>query len=539
MIASTPMMMAQAIADMQDRKVSGDVVDEAMGLKEYMDNPEKPFKALKGVMFAFFLGGSVASALLNLTQPIMMTMPYLSQFGAAKAGTALASATKDAWSGKVSDPELSRAMARASKDGVVDPQQIHHLYQEGMRSFIMKLPMGSGLQERAQGFMTMWGMMFGATENFNRRLTFIAAYRMARENPELGNPYDFAAKAVNETQGIYNDANIPNWARGNGSFGAVGVAAFTFKQYSIGYVELLIRLAKSGKNGRAGAAMMLGTLVLMSGMQGAPGADDLEDIIDTVSQYLGYTGNSRLALRKSLESGLGSVFGQETAKAFAHIVMYGGLSVLPGDAGGRIGMGNLFPATAFAKPSEQNRASQIAEIFGPPLGLATQVLDAGLAAESGGGILGVAKAFAPVAVRNWMKAYDMASTGQYSDARGRKVVDVTLGDAALKFVGIQPTVVADDTKDARLVNLTKQRIVQVKSAISSLKAQAIADRDPEMKAKADAMVTDWNQKNPDAPIRINDGAMLRRVKEINTERRERLLKAMPKDFRAIAAKEYE
>ena len=530
--------ISEALADMNERKVSGDVLDDATGLKEYIDNPEKPFKAMKGMMFAFFLGGSVASAALNLTQPMMMTFPYLSQYGARKAGAALRGAAAEAAKGSVSDKELGRALSRATKDGIVDPQQIHHLYHESLRSFLAKLPLGEGLQERAQGLMTLWGMMFGATENFNRRLTFIAAYRMAKDDPSMGNPYDFAAKAVEETQGIYNDANIPNWARGNGSFGALGVAAFTFKQYSIGYVELLIRLAKSGKNGRKGAAIMLGTLVLMSGMQGAPGADDLEDVIDTVAQYMGYTGNSRLALRKSLESGLGNVFAQETAKEMAHIIMYGGLSVLPGDLASRTGLGNLFPATAIAKPSEQNRGSQIAEIFGPPLGMANQVLDATLAMESGAGALGVASAFAPVAVRNWIKAYDMASTGQYRDTKGRKVVDVTAGDVALKAIGIQPTVVSDDTKSARLVNLTKQRITQVKSAISSLKAQGIADRNPEMKARADAMVKEWNEKNPDATIRINDASILKRVKEINTERRARLLKAMPKDFRATAAENY-
>ena len=88
------------------------------------------------------------------------------------------------------------------------------------------------------------------------------------------------------------------------------------------------------------------------------------------------------------------------------------------------------------------------------------------------------------------------------------------------------------------MNLTKQRITQVKSAISSLKAQGIADRNPEMKARADAMVKEWNEKNPDATIRINDASNLKRVKEINTERRARLLKAMPKDFRATAAESY-
>lgn len=120
-------------------------------------------------------------AALNLTQPMMMTFPYLSQYGARKAGAAPRGAAAEAAKGSVSDKELGRALSRATKDGIVDPQQIHHLYHESLRSFLAKLPLGEGLQERAQGLMTLWGMMFGATENFNRRLTFIAAYRMAKD----------------------------------------------------------------------------------------------------------------------------------------------------------------------------------------------------------------------------------------------------------------------------------------------------------------------------------------------------------------------
>ena len=518
--------MAQAIADMQDRKVSGDVVDEAVRLKEYMENPTEPFQGLKGWMFAWFLGGSVASAVLNLTQPLMMTLPYLSQFGITKAGAELAKAAKEAATNNVEDAELKRALLRASKDGKVDPQQVHHLYHEGMRPFLSKLPIGEAMRDRAQGLMTMWGYMFGAAENFNRRITFIAAYRMARDNPELGNPYEFAVKAIDETQGIYSKANRPNWARGTGPFGAVGVAAFTFKQYSVGYVELLIRMAKSGKNGRIGAAMMLGTLVMMSGMQGAPGADDLEDIIDTVSQYLGYTGNSRLGLRNYLRS----LLGDEAAK----IVMYGGLSALPFDIAGRVGLGNLLPATAIFKPSEQNRASQFAELFGPPLSMSNQVLDAALAMESGSGVGGVANAFAPVAIRNLMKAYDMAESGEYRDSKGRKVTNVSMMDAMYKAGGLQPMGVSAEQKNARLVQMTGERIKQVKGAINSLKARGIVENDQGKRAKADELLKAWNESNPDARIMPDGASVLRRVKEMNTERRARLMKALPREYRRVA-----
>jgi len=518
--------LSKEIADMQARKVSGDVVDEAVQLKEYMENPTEPFQGLKGWMFAWFLGGSVASAALNMTQPLMMTLPYLSQFGAGKAAASLAGASKEAMSGKVSDPELSRALSRAAKDGKVDPQQVHHLYHEGMSSFLSKLPLGAGARERAQGFMTLWGYMFGAVENFNRRITFIAAYRMAKNDESLGNPYDFAVKAIDETQGIYNKANRPNWARGTGPFGAIGVAAFTFKQYSIGYIELLVRMAKSGKNGKLGAAAMLGLLVMLSGMQGMPGADDVEDIIDTVAQHLGYTGNSKLAIRNKLRELLGEEVG--------NVAMNGVLSLLPFDIGSRVGLGNLLPASAIAKPSEQNRGAQLAELFGPPLSMANQVIDASLAVESGGGVLGVAKVMAPVAFKNLMAAYDMADSGVYRDTRGRKVTDVSLADAMFKAGGFQPMSVSKEQKGARLIEMTGQRIRMVKSAINGMKARAIVENDNDLRQRAEAMRMDWNRKNPEATIMPDAPAVMRRVKEMNTERRARLMKSLPKEYRRVA-----
>ena len=524
--------ISQALADLKERKVAGDVQDEATKLKEYIDNPTEPFQGLKGWMFAWFLGGSVSSALLNATQPLMMTFPYLSQFGAGKAAAQLARASKEAALNKVDDPDLQKALLRASEDGKVDPQQVHHLFHEGMRPFISKLPFGQNLRARAQGLMTMWGYMFAGVENFNRRSTFIAAYRMAKADPTLGDAYDFAVRAIDETQGIYSKSNRPDWARGVGPFGAVGTAAFSFKQYSIGYIELLIRMAKSGPAGKRAALMQLGILVMLAGIQGFPGADDLEDVIDTVAQYMGYTGNSRLELHRYLKR----VMGEE----MANIVQHGLLSApgLRADMSARVGMGNLLPVTAIFKPSQENKASQLAELFGPPASMGEQVLNAMQKFDAGGGALGVLGALAPVAITNAGKGISMAMEGRYEDSRGRKVVETDLIDASLKFIGVQPSVVAGEQRPARMVQLSAQRVRQVKANIHTLRAQAIVEKNADKRARADAMLRDWNEKNPDARLSINASAILRRVKEMNAERRARLMKTLPKELRQSAAEDY-
>ena len=176
-------------------KEQGDVKDEAVRLVEFVRGTNDPSSKLRGLLFMQYLGGSVASALVNMTQPLTMTYPYLAQFsGAAKAGAILTKAVKDAVTGVGSDRDLSRALKQAESEGIVSPQEIHHLYSEA--------GIGLGRNTAIRRATFAWGSMFSAAEQFNRRATFIAAYRIAREQG-ISDPYKFAEKAVVETQGIY------------------------------------------------------------------------------------------------------------------------------------------------------------------------------------------------------------------------------------------------------------------------------------------------------------------------------------------------
>ncbi|MFB9246588.1 PLxRFG domain-containing protein, partial [Massilia antarctica] len=231
-------------------KQQGELTDAAMQLREHIRNPEAG-APLGGLMFAQFLGGSVASAMVNLTQPFTMTLPYLSQFGGlTKAGARLAAAVKDATGEVTGDTQLDAAMRWATEEGIVAPQEVHYLQAQASGKGALRAGDGTTAGNtrahlnNAMAKVTLgWGKLFAMAELANRRITFIAAYRTAVDEG-FADPAKFAQEAVAQTQGIYNSGNKPKWTRG-----VVGSLLMTFKQYSIGYLELLSRMAFAGAPG--------------------------------------------------------------------------------------------------------------------------------------------------------------------------------------------------------------------------------------------------------------------------------------------------
>ncbi|MRR49383.1 MAG: PLxRFG domain-containing protein [Rhodocyclaceae bacterium] len=523
------------LGDMQETindipKEMGDVADESKQLLEYMNAINEPGAAIRGLMFTWFLGGSIASAAVNLSQPVLMTYPYLSQFGLKSAAEEMAKAVPAASSLKQIPASMRGAFQRAQQEGIVEAQEIHHLYQEGMRPIISMLPGGEDVRARAQGLATLWGAFFGAAENFNRRLTFIAAYSMAQKSNEIqkkfGSPYEFARRAVEETQGIYSKENRPNWARGTGPFGVVGVAGFTFKQYSIQYVELLTRMWGSGKEGKIAAGLMIGLLIVASGLKGIPFSDDIKDLVDTILQSLGYMGNSEKDIRDKLSASLG--------ERAADLVLYGLSSETPIDVQARLGLGNIIPATGVFKPSEKNKAQQFAELFGPPGGMAKSIGMTVDAAQSGK-FNDAFRAFSPKMVQDLIKGWQMLSTGEYRDSYGAKITDVSKSDAAIKAIGFQPMSVAGKTRKDRLVQQDVDRIKEIESDIADAWVKGIIDKDQQSVLSARKRLSDWNKSNPETQIRISPKQIRDKVVKMRMSREQRMVKSSPKEMRGYVA----
>lgn len=522
--------MGRAVQDIP--KGQGELKDVAIELSSYIKQPREEAQALRGLLFAQYLGGSVASAFVNFTQPFTVTFPYLIRFGGARrSAQALMKAMADQRDGVKLEDGLARALKTAEEQGVVAPQEVHQLMAQARGEATLKAGDGSRAGEAlAMGrnawtrTALAWGKLFGMAEQINRRSTFIAAYRIAAERG-MRNPAAFATKAVNETQFVNNRANKARWARG-----PVGATLMTFKSYSVHYMELMHRLAtREGPEGKKAAAMMLGMLFLVAGAGGLPFAEDLDDVIDMIAQRMGYNFSTKQAKQKFLED----LFG----KAGAEFVDKGitGLAGSPIDISGRLSMANLIPGTGLLlKKPDQSRDMQ--ELVGPVGDLVKRGwkgADLALSGEFGKALLEVS----PRAVANAAKGVDMATTGVYTDTRGRKVIETDLADAAAKAIGFQPQSVAlvqDATFTVqKMVSQNKMR----EAEIAEKWAQGIYEGNKAKIEEAREALRDWNRKNPKTPIRIELPQILKRVRAMRMSKEDRIAKTAPSEIRGAVQRE--
>jgi hypothetical protein len=838
--------ISQATADIS--KNDGELKDMAIKLADYVRNPQEEAQALRGLMFVQYLGGSLASAMVNMTQPVAVTMPYLSQWGGAvKAARRMRAALADVMKKSTGDKALDEALKRAEADGIVAPQEVHQLMAQASGRGSLRAGDGTTMgNARAKASNALskvalaWGKPFALAEQFNRRVTFIAAYRTAVAEGQ-GDPARFAERAIQDTQFVYNkgcvdeqtecltvagwkkhgdlkegervyavnadgalvestlvdvhryseggydaldfrNANgfsmvltpehkclvqnynsrdkkfqrprlvradevktghhfvrvpqgdamnrmatytddevrlfawvaaegclfahrscitkrgvnlsqsvshnphyvaeidalllalgghhtrhtvksgtmvhwslrkvlwskvhealpgkfithefvakltpsqmalfLDTFAKGDGHFpedggpvitqkslanlgalqamavlsgqsstlyermgrhdfgvlavaktskrahraaleverlkldmvwcpqtehgtwiarrngrtfvtgnsrpqwarGAIGSTLFTFKQYSISYVELLQRMYQSGPEGKRAAAFAVAMLFLMSGTGGLPFMGDAEDILDGIMQRLGYSFSSKQARKQFLIDTLG----QHAAEFVERGVS--GLPGVPIDVAGRLGMDNLIPGTGLlTKKADYGR--DVAEILGPAGDLAKRVFQ-GAGQIAGGDVVRGVGTMSPKAIANAGQALDMYQTGMYRDQRGRKVVDADGYDALIKGIGFQPSAVAavQDATGTQQQMIAQNRMM--KSELADAMAQAMFEKDATAQAAVRERVQMWNQRNPSSPLSLDMGGVRKRLAAMRSSKAERVEKAAPAGIRS-------
>lgn len=521
-------------------KGEGQLKDAAVKLAQYIKNPQEEGSVIRGFMFAQYLGGSIASAVVNLTQPIAVSFPYLSQFGgAAKAAKQLTQASSDWINKRAFAADLQKAIEEAEADGTLSPQEVHNLLKQARGQNPLSAGDGTkygntkaAVQNTWSRVGLGWGAFFSLAEQINRRVTFVAAYRMAQDQG-MADPAEFARKSIKETQFVYNKASRMQWGRG-----AIGGTLLTFKTYSVSYIELMHRLWTQGEKGsperaagRKAAWIMIGTLFLLGGGGGLPFMEDMEDIIDGAGQIMGYNFSSR----KKREDALDAVFGEMLGD-----FLESGISGIPGaptDVSGRLGMDNLIPGTGIFKQRTSN-TKDVLELAGPAgdfvsrVGTGTRSILKGAVSGDARQVGRGALELAPVAVRNAVKGSDMLASGIYKDTKGYKVDDVTPIDAAFKAIGFQPKDISKVQGAAWLSQSGTAYYNLRASEIRALWAAGISEGNKSKIADAQAALADWNRKNPDQVIVVRPTDIQRRIREMNMNKSDRVTKLAPKTMRA-------
>jgi hypothetical protein len=274
----------------------GRLYNEMVKRHQWVLNPNDASWAanLTGLGFLWYLGASPAAALVNTTQLIVTTLPVLSAENGSAAFAEFGKALKDALSTKRMSADEQAMMTLFQEEGVIDTTMAHDL--AGMAD----TETGKYNETRAK-IMGYVSWMFHQAEVYNRRVTALAAYRLAKANNNQ-DAVGYARQKIWETQFDYSNSNRARWMQNNAA-----KVALLFKQYSQNMSYFIVKNTKEALTGkdlmnkglskqerkiatRKIAGLTLATLALggiaatpfyfvLAGLAGAAGDDDESDAL--------------------------------------------------------------------------------------------------------------------------------------------------------------------------------------------------------------------------------------------------------------------
>lgn len=492
--------------------------EDAVRLRDYSLDTQEELAGVKNFAFVYYMGFSAMFGLVNLTQPFLQTLPYLMQYSKDYGITAKSFMKAiQTWRKGTNHIELKYKdyYERARREGHLDPQNTWML---------------QGLERGKSGLgASTWqlishssGLFAQASETVNRRTSLFAALDVAEslgqaklEKLGFKDAYDFAVRTIQETQGIYNKGNRPRVARGN-----VGSILMMYKQFMIAYIEQMVRMQKSGlfggeddefKKKMAGLVgfgisrsvlVALGILFSLSGTTGLPFVRDILDGIETAGGLMGKPVNTEREIQIALQDALGQTLGSTVNKA----LMDGFVNLQPVvDVKGRMGMGDLIPATAYFSPttSQYQKSSEVAQIGGAIGGLIEKVRESVELAQVGSyGMAGVQ--LLPKAATSFGQGLVAATTGDYRNMKtGVKTNDATVLDGVVKMLDAQPAGIAEQGRIRGLEMRDRAAQQSVNARWKERYVQALESGDRKQVMTVKQQIREYNRDNPRYPITFN------------------------------------
>lgn len=470
------------------------VVDEMVKRHDAAMNPKTNAlsTALTSVGFMFHLGLSPASAMVNLTQTALVAYPVMgARWGFRKSGAALLKASQEAVRGKNDitgslSPDEKAAFDEAVRSGVIDVTMAHDLAGIAQGE-------DRNVSHKLRPVMNAASWMFHHAEKFNRQVTFVAAYRLAREaGTSQQQAYQDAVQATYDGHFDYSANNRPRVMQGN-----VARVLLLFKQYGQNMVYTLVRnaqqaLAAAKPEDRAAArkalAGLLTTHAMAAGVLGLP----MVTTLLAAASMLGGDDDEPWDAQVAMQNMLADAFGQKPAEVLSH-----GLSRLtPWDISGRVGLNQLIlPDVQEGLEGQRLGESAMAAALGPVAGIGINALK-GLQEMSEGRYQRGLETMAPSVLRGPLKAWRYETEG-VKDKTGIVVQDqVDAAAVAGQAVGFSPSSVRN-AYEGKAAIVGQDRSLQARrSALVEQFAMAAMAKDEEGKAEAREAIKRFNEKNP-------------------------------------------
>ena len=522
---------------------------------------------LIGATAAAQLGGVIAPAIINMTSLYTHAIPYLSTYnkksgygaghGMGKATAAIHRAMSSLSllrDGRTDVFGTSAAIGDLIERAKADPSILERyditedelVFLESLTAKGVLTPnLANSLINRARtgrlsktaAVTEAWMSMFSKTEQYNRRVTALASYRLEKDRLKAQGAnvnhsvnqkklYERAILAVDTSQGNYSQFNRPAWARGN-----LFQFLYMYKQFIVITVQLMRNLAPREKS------ILLTTLFVAAGLKGLPFGDDILDLIDTLAQILGIRWDGSEAELVQLIDGI--------VPGLSPIVMRGAIDYFTGlTVSSRLGHGDLIPGTGlFRAGADVGR--EIENVLGAPASfLMAAISTTSLAAKYAAETVGLRddtttltdigrEGFGIAGIKSFTDGMVYLSDGEVTNKRGQ-VVDknATIVQGIARIFGFYPR---SATLQYDVTRMSQQTSDYAKELSASLR-HAYVKGDSKERREILRQVRRLQRQNRGTPFDLKnfDTSARKAAKEADRSASERSLRSLPRSTRGLA-----
>lgn len=490
-----------------DPSRAGLVVNEMRRRHDFTMNPtgSAAVASLSSLAFIWYLGATPAAAIANISQTTVVGIPVMAarfqKAGVTGSARALTRAARDFAQGRGSIENAKDltadevlAIKEALRRGTIDKTQAHDLASVAE----------TGIEYNAarEKVMRLIGFMFHHAERFNREVTFMASYRLARaEGMSHADAIDAGADTTWKAHFDYQNTSRPRIAQSD-----VGKILTTFRNFTINMLWRLFRDTHQALTGATAAerkearTQLIGITLSMFAHAGVKGVWGY----GLLMMFLGifFPGGSDEAEEKLQDALL--LEGDGPGTAAWNWIMGAALSGIPGHVTGtdlteRIGMPNLwFRGENRDLEGADLYAHYVGEVLGPVFGIGEGIFR-GVSMMMDGEVWRGTEAAIPKVVRDLMKSYRFATEGAET-LRGDPIIEeMSPYQIILQINGFTPAQLAERYEINNRLKNEEARIMDQRKSIHRAVGDAVRAGDPISDALLDR-IRDFNARFPEYPI---------------------------------------
>jgi N12 class adenine-specific DNA methylase len=474
-----------------------DLVGEMIKRHDWIMNPQGGALAnkLTSLGFAWYLGVTPAAAAVNFVQTPMLALPIIgSRFGFTKAASAIVHYSslfvKSGHVEKTLTGEELEAFEAFKKSGLIDKTQTHDLagVAEG------------GLEYNSNWYKVMKGVgyLFHHAERFNREVTSMAAYKVAKES---GESHEKAIKTATdltfEAHFDYSNGNKARFMQSD-----VMKVAFIFRQHSVNMTYRLWRdfhqmFKGESKEVRSQARKQFSGIIGMTGLFAGATGMPLYSLLGNMVEILFDDEDEPWEFNTEFRNFLAEHLGVDGGRIAAN----GLVDYLTGaTVSGRVGMNNLWIRDSNRDMDGKETVLHYAEsALGAVFGL-TISAGRGLDYMQQGQVYRGIEAMLPKAAKDALKSYRYAQEGVQT-LKGDNIVDeLNNADIVKQLLGFTPSVVSEQYERNSAMKGPEVKLKRRRSLLMNRWALAMRLQDRDFINDAQKDINRFNKMNPQLVI---------------------------------------